>query len=292
METIIQELRRRAEEERYTWRCCGQKSPPPVYPERSAPRDGVYVSLCRSGRRPFWSWYTPARQASSPLLMVSPGYRAELYAYPGTLTERYHVLAVSPLGYHTPDGPDQRLLRRGAWPVLYDTVFGGADTYEEWLLDAMTAIRWAGEAGGADTRALVFCGTSQGGGLSLVLGGLYGEQCRAVCADQPFLVGFSRERLEEVISFAAQGYRQPIVSYEKAAERLRVADPMSYAGRLDCPTLLAAGEADRECPPQWVEALYRKLPEPKEYVCFPGRQHGYCVDFYDKMVDFLEKALQ
>lgn len=247
------------------------------------------MSLCRQGRRPFWSWYAPARTAHSPLLVVSPGYRAELYAYPAALTESYHVLAVSPLGYDTPDGPDRSLLQRGAWPVLYDTVFGGPDTYEEWLLDAMTAIRWAGEAEGADVRSLVFCGTSQGGGLSLVLGGLYRGQCRAVCADQPFLIGFSSERLEEVISFAAQGYCQPIVSYERAAEQLRMADPMCYAGWLDCPTLLTAGEKDVECPPQWVEALYARLPEPKEYVCFPGRKHGYCVDFYEKMVDFLAK---
>lgn len=292
MEARIKELRRRAEREIYWEKGRRVGSPPPVYPERSPQAQGYYVSLCRQGRRPFWNWFAPARRRDSPLLVVSPGYRAELYAYPEALTELCHVLVLSPLGYDTPDGPDEGLLRRGAWPVLYDTVFGGADTYEEWLLDAMTAIRWAGEAEGAGVRSLAFCGTSQGGGLSVVLGGLYQDRCRAVCADQPFLIGFSSERLEEVISFAAQGYCQPILSYEQAAKRLRVADPMCCAARLDCPTLVAAGEKDAECPPKWVEALCAKLPEPKEYLCFPGRKHGYCVNFYDKMVDFLEKNLK
>lgn len=263
--------------------------PAPAYPELAPLPDGFYVRLTRRGRRPFWCWYAPGERPGLPLLAVSPGYRAELLRWPRELAKRFCVLAVSPLGYFTPSGPDERRKVRGAWPVLHDTALGGEDTYEEWILDAMTAVRWACEAGGADADRLVFAGCSQGGGMSLVLGGVYQGRCAAVCADEPFLTGFSGERLDEVIEFAAAGAACPVVSYAQAAQRLAVADPLRYASRLTCPVLIAAGELDGECPPWTVEMMARALPGPKQYVVFPGRRHGYSAAFYRTMTDFLNE---
>ena len=267
----------------------GAPPPAPVYPGLPPLENGYYVRLCRAGRRPFWCWYAPGARPDLPLLLVSPGYRAELLRYPRELAARWNVLMVSPLGYFTPEGPDRSLLVRGAWPVLFHTALGGPDSYEEWLLDAMTAVRWAGEAAGADTGAMAFTGTSQGGGMSLVLGGIYQGRCAAVCADEPFLVGFSGDRLEQVIDFAARGYPCPVVSYAEAARRLAIADPVRYADRLTCPVLLGAGERDGECPPAPIRALGEALRCPARYVLFPGRPHGYDPVFHRAMLDFLSR---
>lgn len=68
-----------------------------------------------------------------------------------------HILHISPLGYISPSSIDEsRLLINGKWPVLHNPVM--------------------------ENRISLF-GTSQGGLTSLLLGALFPEQFRCICAD-------------------------------------------------------------------------------------------------------------
>lgn len=262
-------------------------TPPPRLYEDIAPAEtGYYVELQRSGVRPFYCWFVPGKTAGLPLLVYSPGYEATL-RNPPDLTDEYHVLFLSPLGYGTPQGQNNALRKKGSWPVLPDTVLKGETGYDQWLLDGITAIRWA-KTQAADSSRLIFAGCSQGGGISLVLGSVLREQTMAVCADQPYLVDFSGSRIHDVISFVCTN-PSIIVRLSDAERRLRCIDPMCHAPRLTMPVLVCSGELDRQCPAEYNEQLFRLLPGKKDYICFPGRGHGYHLSFHNAMLDFLRK---
>lgn len=257
-----------------------ESQPPKCIYKSFEPADGVYLKFRREGKRPFYGWFSKAKSPDRPILVISPGYGAELYAFPKELTEHFNVLSVSPLGYYTPDGPNESLRVKGAWPVLFNTVFGVGETYDDWMADAIAAVNWVGNNLDADGRSLVFYGTSQGGGMSLNLGAVFGCRTKAICSDEPFLIGFSSVQLDRVIGFSAGGYDNPIISYKDAAKRLEAVDPLCYADHIKCPVLLGAGELDDQCEPEFIEMVFNKLSCEKKYVLFENRAHGYNERFY------------
>ena len=58
----------------------------------------------------------------APLLVHTPGYSAEISTHPELVSLGYNVLHISPLGYATPNGPDETQKRDNTWPVLADTI--------------------------------------------------------------------------------------------------------------------------------------------------------------------------
>lgn len=258
--------------------------PKPAYPELPIPDAGSYIRF--SGE--YYGWFVPAKRQNVPLMVILPGYEASLKQMPD-LQERFHTLFLSPLGYGTPWGPNEEKRRKGTWPVFFDTVLGtGEETYNTWIIQVINAIRWIQDQ--TESRGLVFVGTSQGGGMALVLGSLFSDETLAVCADEPWLVGFStEERIHDVIEFCTPS-PELTVNREEVELRLRAIDPLCHAERLTMPVLLTAGEKDLQCPPKYIKRLFEMLPanEHNRYVTFPNREHGYHRCFFDAMTDFLE----
>lgn len=267
-------------------------APPPLYDDVDCvTQGGRYIRCQRDGKDEFYSWFVPAKEENMPLLVVIPGYEAKLRSYPD-VSDKYNMLFISPLGYSTPHGLNiSKACGRSSWPVLYNTLCGFTDGYNDWLMDAITVIKFIGDENLADTDKLIFAGTSNGGAMSLILASFYGtERCSAVCADQPFLIGYSTRRLNDVIY---EFPPPPDIRFRPslAKRRLSLVDPDWHASRLKMPVLITSSDIDEDCPEKDITALFYKIPETtkKTYIEYLGRPHGYSSEFFDDMMDFLDK---
>lgn len=263
-------------------------APMPIYSDVECAKNGRFIKCKREGNNDnFFSWFVPAKKEKMPLLVVSPGYDAGLKSYPD-VSDKYNLLFISPLGYSSPFGINTCVKR--TWPLLYNTVCGFKGGYSDWLMDALTVIKFIEDNNLADTEKLIFTGTSNGGAMALSLASFYGERCMAVCADLPFLIGFSTRKLKDVIY---QFPPPPDIRFRPsdAKKRLSIADPDCHASRLTVPVLLTSSDIDEDCPEEDITALFHKIPETttKTYIKYKSRPHGYSSEFFEDMMNFLKK---
>lgn len=248
-----------------------------------------FLAFTRPDGSRFYGFWQPAfSEASAPLLVHVPGYGAEMSAHPELVAAGFNVLHISPLGYATPTGPAEVSMRYESWPVLSDTVLTlGAHGYNDWLADAVTAVRWAQAQPNVQPERVGAFGTSQGGGGSLLLASLLRERgVRAVSADVPFLTDFAMMFAQEN---AGAYYMANTALREVQAQRpddlpqawraLGFIDTLSHAHRLTMPTLLTAGSCDDVCPPPTIQQLFSQLPGTRSYTEMAGQGHAYTVPF-------------
>ncbi len=249
---------------------------------------GHYVEFTPEDQETFYGFWQPCPSGEGPVLFHVPGYGAEMSAHPELVSAGYNVLHINPLGYATPEGPDESKRPEGAWPVLPDTVRSlGEEGYVHWLTQAAAAVLWALDRGGVNQGRFGFFGTSQGGGTSLLLASIFrGQGTRAVAADEPFLVNFPLVRgMEEWGAYAIALNALEDVEQQRpedlaaACRALGFADATSHAHRLTMPTLLTAGEKDVACPPPTVRSLFEMLPGTRSYTEMSGQAHGYTTPF-------------
>ena len=238
--------------------------------------EGRYVSFTLSSGHRFWGYWQPAMKQPAPLLINLPGYGSCISCHPQINDDGYHILHISPLGYVEPQQIHGELRRQdGSWPVLENTALGLPGGYEDWLLDCLLAIRWARAMPQVLADRVSLFGTSQGGGGSLLLASLLGEDIRCVCADLPFLTGFPLSHLEG----PAYGILQQACSLTPPQlfwNRLGYVDTLSHAHRIRVPVMLSAGGRDTVCPPCTVKALFEKLPEvSKQYTYLKDNVHTH-----------------
>ena len=266
----------------------GLNPPSPLYDDIECEKDGRYIRCKRAGKDEFYSWFVPAKEDSVPLLVVIPGYEARLRVYPD-VSDKFNLLFISPLGYSTPYGIDMsKALHYGTtWPLIQKTLCGFEGGYSDWLMDALTVIRFIEDENLADTDKLIFAGTSNGGALSLVLASYYGERCLAACSDLPFLIGYSTRRLNDVIY---EFPPPPDIRFRpsEAKKRLSLVDPEWHASRLKMPVLITSSDIDEDCPEADITAFFHKIPEKttKTYIKYLGRPHGYSSEFFVDMMNF------
>lgn len=239
-----------------------------------------YVKLTPAGMEPFYAYWQPCSTQQAPLLVHVPGYSAEISMHPEFVSQGFHVLHISPLGYGTPWGFDESKRRDGDWPVLRDTVTSRAQGgYRLWLTHCVMAVRWAQSLEVAATDRLSFFGTSQGGGGALLLGSVFrGRGVRCVAADLPFLTNYPLAGNHGSYWRVAQAL-QEIDVMEDGWKALGYIDTMSHASRLDIPVMLTAGGNDSACPPDTIEALYRQLPGTRSYTLLKDGVHRYSKEF-------------
>lgn len=248
----------------------------------------AYVRFEPEGMAPFYGYWQPAPSQPAPLLVHTPGYEAAMQIHPDLVARGYNVLHVNPLGYTTPEGPDESKRPDGEWPVLAETLFMGFDHgYRRWLINVMQAVSWAQEEEGVLPDRLAFFGTSQGGGASLLLGSIFRDQgVRCVAADEPWLVHFPGYRALQ--PDWAQRSAETGDIFEAIAQvddpgalwrELGKIDALSHAHRLTMPVLLTAGGDDAACPPDSIRELYERLPATKSLTYLYGVGHGYTQAF-------------
>jgi cephalosporin-C deacetylase-like acetyl esterase len=298
IDLFVEELRERIDADRRAetaFRIIPGSAPEPLYFGLPGSPEAYTVELKRpDGIRPFCMRVLPGEREDLPLLVISPGYGGTLRDIPAELREYYTTIFPSPLGYGTADGGQADELRRyGIWPVLANTVHGEDENYADWLLDAAWGMEWAARNTSADTNFKIFAGCSQGGAMSVILGGVFRDTCQAVCADEPFLVDCSGERIYDFIATVVHNPAQ-IVTVSKAERNLANVDPMYYAPLLEgIPVLICSGSEDRQCPAVYNKKLFDALPDGpyNRYVVHKGRSHGYSVQFHRTMMRFLNGEL-
>jgi len=249
---------------------------------------GSFVAFESQGHDTFYGFWQGAPSGRGPLLVHVPGYGAEMSAHPELVSMGWNVLHVNPLGYATPDGPDEAKRPGGTWPVLPDTVRSlGREGYVDWLEDAAAAALWAMGRDGVESNRLAFFGTSQGGGTALLLSSILAPRgVRCAAADVPFLINFPlmHERSPR------GAHELALIELDRIAEErpddlaaawraLGFADVLCHAHRLSMPTLLTAGGEDPTCHPDTIRSLFDVLPGTRSYTELAGQGHGYTGPF-------------
>lgn len=223
----------------------------------------------------FWGYWQPAMKQPAPLLINLPGYGGYISMHPQINDDNYNILHISPLGYISPEGARMEMaMEDGNWPVLPNTAMGLPGGYEDWLLDCLTAIRWAKEQPGVLPDRLSLFGTSQGGGGSLLLASILKDHVRCVCADLPFLTAFPLTNLTgEAYGLLKEAHSN--VEESLFWNRLGYIDTISHSHRLTMPVMLSSGGKDIICPPATIEFLFNRLPGTKQYTYLEENVHTH-----------------
>jgi cephalosporin-C deacetylase-like acetyl esterase len=240
-----------------------------------------------AGGGTFHCFWQPAQTGPSPVVFHLPGYGAEFSAHPELVAAGFHVMHINPLGYNTPSGWPEGVDRDNplAAPrmVLPDTITSlGERGYIDWLTDACVAVRWARSMQEVQAGRFGFFGTSQGGGTALLLGSIHtNEGCRAVAADQAFMIGFpnlqAMDPREGFIGRTLQGVAR--ADWPRAWHALGLIDNLCHVHRLTMPVYLGAGTADTLLPPEVIDPLFRELKGTRSFTVLKGQCHGYSNTF-------------
>jgi len=132
-----------------------------------------------------------------------------------------------------------------------------------------------------DSDRIYACGSSQGGGLTLITSALRPE-IKAGVAGYPFLccypeaMSLLRSYPYDELACYARAYPEEV---EQMLETLRYFDAVNFAPRIKCPMVVGIALDDEVCPPETSYAAYRALTSHKELWLFPNSGHGNAHDY-------------
>ena len=144
-----------------------------------------------------------------------------------------------------------------------------------------------------DSNRIYACGSSQGGGLTLITTALKPEIQGGV-AGYPFLCCFpeSMQLLRSYPYDELNCYARAFPDRVSAMlETLRYYDAVNFAGRITRPMAVGIALEDEVCPPETSYAAYRALAGPKELWLFPDSGHGNAHEYPARETVWLEKQL-
>lgn len=147
--------------------------------------------------------------------------------------------------------------------------------YRRLLTDAVRAIDVMIGQDFIDPKRIAVCGDSQGGGISLAVGGL-DPRVAAIMPDVPFLCDFpralrtaTRDPYGEIVRFLAQHRDKKA----KVLETLTYFDGVNFARRSKAPALFSVGLMDDICPPSTVYAAFNAYVGDKSMVDYEFNNH-------------------
>ena len=144
-----------------------------------------------------------------------------------------------------------------------------------------------------DSDLIYACGSSQGGGLTLITTALRRE-IKGGVAGYPFLCCFPeamrmlRSYPYDELSCYARAWPDRT---QQMLETLRYFDAVNFVRRIECPMAVGIALEDEVCPPETSYAAYRSLGGPKELWLFPDSGHGNAHDYPAKETQWLEARL-
>lgn len=147
--------------------------------------------------------------------------------------------------------------------------------YRRVFVDAVRAVEAARVHPAVNPERLAVTGSSQGGGISLAVGGLVPDLV-AVMPDVPFLC-----HMRTATEITDESPYSEIVRYcrvhrdnvEEVFATLAYFDGVNFAARCHAPSLFSVGLMDEVCPPRTVFAAYNHYAGPKEMRIWPYNQH-------------------
>lgn len=144
-----------------------------------------------------------------------------------------------------------------------------------------------------DPARIYCCGSSQGGGLTLITSALRPE-IKAGVSGYPFLCCFpeSMQMLRsypyDELSCYARAYPDRT---EQMLETLRYFDAVNFAPRIKCPMVVGIAMEDEVCPPETSYAAFRLLGGQRELWLFPNSGHGNAHEYPAREAAWLQQRI-
>lgn len=144
-----------------------------------------------------------------------------------------------------------------------------------------------------DPDRIFACGSSQGGGLTLITTALRPEIMGGV-SGYPFLCCFpeSREMLRsypyDELNCYARAYPGRV---QQMLNTLSYYDAVNFAGWIECPMAVGIALEDEICPPETSYAAFRGLGGPKDLWLFPDSGHGNAHEYPLRETAWLEEHI-
>jgi len=197
------------------------------------------------------------------------------------------------MGVHTHDLglPNEEYQKLWEGPLRDYQLLGAPDREEYFFRRAILgidrAVRYLISRPDWDHKRMMYFGSSQGGGMGLILAGLNPEISH-VALNVPALCDHNGNRLgrtpgwPQLVLHAPEGERD---NYGNMAEYF---DAVNFARRIRCPVIMSVGFMDRTCPPSSVYSAYNVLQGPKRIFHGPRSGHRFppsFLAFFDPWMD-------
>ena len=245
-------------------------------PLRSTDAVQVYQASYRSlGGLEIFAWYSvPARgDGPFPAILHLPGYKSEPALRRDWGDRGVAALSVAVRGKL----PSSAEFNPG-YPGLLTHGIERRDTYsyKGVIFDCSRGLDFLLSRPEIDAERIYCCGSSQGGGLTLITAGLRSE-IKAGVAGYPFLCCYPesmrmlRSYPYDELSCYARAHPDRV---ERMLDTLRYFDAVNFAPRIKRPMAVGIAMEDEVCPPETSYAAYRALGGPRELRLFPNSGHG------------------
>ena len=262
-------------------------------PMRSTESVTVYRATYRSlGGLEIFAWYAlpAAGDGPFPAILHLPGYKSEPALRRDWGAKGVAVLSVAVRGKL----PSSREFNPG-YPGLLTSGVEDRDTYgyKGVIADCMRGVDFLLSRPEINAERIYCCGSSQGGGLTLITSALRPE-IKAGVAGYPFLCCFP----ESMRMLRSYPYDE-LSCYQRAhpdrtdrmLDTLRYFDAVNFAPRIKCPMVVGIAVEDEVCPPETSYAAYRLLGGERELWLFPESGHGNAHEYPARERAWLEERI-
>ena len=262
-------------------------------PLRSTDSSRVFQATYRSlDGLEIFAWYALPAEGNGPFpaILHLPGYKSEPALRRDWGVKGVAVLSVAVRGKL----PSSREFNPG-YPGLLTSGVEDRDTYsyKGLISDCMRGVDFLMSRPEIDAERIYCCGSSQGGGLTLITSALRAE-IKAGVAGYPFLCCYP-ESMRMLRSYPYDELSCYQRAYpEKTAQMLgtlRYFDAVNFAPRIKCPMVVGIAMEDEVCPPETSYAAYRLLGGQRELWLFPESGHGNAHEYPARERAWLEERI-
>lgn len=235
------------------------------------------------------TWYcVPAKgEGPFPAILYLPGYKGE-----PSLRRDWGAKGVIHLTVSVRGKLRSNSRFNPGYPGLLTHGIESRDTYgyRGVIADCVKAVDFLLSRPEVDNQRIYACGSSQGGGLTLITTALRSE-IRGGVSGYPFLCCFPesmsmfRSYPYDELSCYARAYPDRV---PQMLETLSYFDAVNFVEWIKCPMVVGIAMDDEVCPPETSYAAYQGLGGPKELWLFPNSGHGNAHDYPAKESQWLE----
>ena len=262
-------------------------------PLRSTDAAKVFQVRYRSlGGLEIFAWYALPEEGNGPFpaILHLPGYKSEPALRRDWGAKGVAVLSVAVRGKLPSSGEFNP-----GYPGLLTSGVESRDTYsyKGVISDCMRGVDFLLSRPEIDADRIYCCGSSQGGGLTLITSALRPE-IRAGVAGYPFLCCYPesmrmlRSYPYDELSCYQRAYPERT---EQMLDTLRYFDAVNFAPRIKCPMVVGIALEDEVCPPETSYAAYRLLGGERELWLFPESGHGNAHEYPGRERAWLEERI-
>ena len=268
---------------------------PVISPDPLRSNDDVQVSnvtYLSFGGLEISAWYSlPTRgEGPFPAIINFPGYKSEPPVRRDWGKNGVAVLSVAVRGKLRSSGEFNP-----GYPGLLTSGLEHRDLYgyRGVISDCVRGVDFLTSRPEIDPERIYACGSSQGGGLTLITSALRPE-IKGGVAGYPFLccypeaMSMFRSYPYDELSCYARAYPD---QKDQMLETLRYFDAVNFAPRINCPMVVGIALDDEVCPPETSYAAYQALTGHKELWLFPNSGHGNAHDYPGQERAWLEQQI-